>query len=512
MTHKTPAPAWLTGLADFWDQYGYRLVLAGLAVAFLFVMISLLVAHKRKHLDRWVSVVTWIAVYGFSADGMWIVATQKAHLPAELAVAVFFVGDAMMINSMIRSRRRYTRTTVRAWGKVIKPGDPGKHGRAVWLIATVMGLIVAFSSHNPVEWTLRLSLPLGAALMWWNDLTADGITAQRTTWRWTPRRLLLWLGAIVPGDEDLETVSERRQLDELTDIALRAHNVVLCSDRARARARRRLTARLPLAGPGVLEQVQQRVTVADRAVELTAPGTRTLLDEIAAERADMARQIAEVRRQAADAVAVARQQAAAMTDRRVAEVVAEAQREAAEAQRVAAAETAAREAAEATAGRQAAEWRAEAERRRAAEAAAETSRREAAEATAHWRREAEARVAAEAAAAEAAAEAEALRRRPAPAGGGSGGGSRAAAGGGSGGGRRGGGWPETMARCEQLAAEDLSPGEIAARLGISTRTLREHRQLAAEARAADPEVAEATIERARRALSNGHVPAPAGVA
>jgi hypothetical protein len=485
------------GMSDFWHRHGYTVLVAGMALTLLVILATLVVAHKRKHLDRWVSTVTWIAVYGFSADGMWIVATQKAHLPPGLAAAVFFVGDAMMIHSMIRSRQRYTRTTVRdeASGTIITPGDPGKHGRAVWLIATVMGLIVAFSSHNPVEWALRLSLPLGAAFMWWNDLTADGVTAQKTTLLWTPRRLLIRYGVIAPGEDDLETVNERRQLDELTALALRTHGVVPVSDRRKKKARERLTTLLPAAVPGALEEVQRRVDIGHRAVELTAPGTRTVLDEAAAAVADVERRLAattaaytaevdRIRSAAAKEVEAARQQAAAEARRRQS-VAGEAD------QRVE-------------------HLRAELEesrtamRRVQAAAAEDRQRRQEAEAE----RDAAVRTAAEAATARVQD-----RQRPAPApatGGGTGNGARGPATAGNGTGRH---WSETVARYRQAksAQPDLNQVEYAALIGIKERALRIALQRYRDAREVDEAAAEAAVEKALAALSNGHEPVPAGV-
>jgi hypothetical protein len=247
--------------AVFWRGHGDQIMLAGLAVTAVTVVVSAAVAGWRRRIDRWVATVQWIATFGFSGEGMWVVTTQRAHVPPMVAVGVFAVGEAMLLNSMIQARRRYKLTN-----------DPGKHGRAVWIIAIAMGVIVSFAATNTTERLLRLLIPIGAAYNWWNTLTDEGVTKQDTQWRWTPSRLLEWLGAKEPaGQRDLTTAARERRIAAMARCGYRVHTQAL-------------GCRLPVIGSAarfhrmgltaddeMIAQVAARVRRALRIVTLTRP-------------------------------------------------------------------------------------------------------------------------------------------------------------------------------------------------------------------------------------------------
>jgi hypothetical protein len=220
---------WADQIQTLWHGYGYPITLVALTAVVLFLVIALLVSLKRRRVDRWVSTVAWIAGFGFSADSMWTVATHKAHITPAVAWAVFFVGEAFMGNSMIHAGRRYKTTTKRdeKTDTVIKAGDPGKHGRAVWIIAAAMAVIVGFASANPAEFALRASIPLGVALLWWNTLTADGTDKPASKFAWTPTRLLERAGALVPDvNDDLAAMARERRIRALVNVGQRVDSQV----------------------------------------------------------------------------------------------------------------------------------------------------------------------------------------------------------------------------------------------------------------------------------------------
>jgi hypothetical protein len=214
-------------LHDFWTRNGDHIILGGLALLAVLIIGALLWAWRKHKVDAWLVAVTWVGVIGFSAEGMWVVATKKANVPGAVAAGVFFVAEALMIASMRASSRRYKRTTVREDdrpdGKVLKPGDPGKHGRAVWMIALAAGTTVAVSASNWPERILRFCLPLGAALLWWNTLTDEGTSAARSRWRWTPERVLVALGAKEPatGEHDLGAAQREQRVRQLVNVGSR---------------------------------------------------------------------------------------------------------------------------------------------------------------------------------------------------------------------------------------------------------------------------------------------------
>lgn len=223
------------GITEFWHAYGYQVLIGGMAVLFGFIVLSLIISWARGKVDGWVVVVTWIGVFGFSAEGMWVVTTQKAQVPPLVALAVFFVAEGLQITSMRASRRHYIRTTIRGPetedgkpGPIITAGDPGKHARSVWLIAIVAGVIVASSAKNVPEGLLRFAIPMGAAMLWWNLLTDEGTSRSKSRWRWTPGRILEAVGALEPADE------ERNLSEALRERHIRA--MVTYGDRVRDRA------------------------------------------------------------------------------------------------------------------------------------------------------------------------------------------------------------------------------------------------------------------------------------
>ncbi len=243
-------------------------IVGGLVVAAVLAA-AFLVAWARGRVTGWIVAVSWIAAFGFSAEGMWYVATDKAHVPPIVAAGVFFVFELFQVRSMLAARTRYRATTVRAAdGTVTRAGDPGKHGAAVWILALVMGGVVALAAHNLADAALRLSIPLGAALLWWNDLTDEGVVRARSSWRWTPRRLLLAVGAIEPGERDFETVDWERRVAQMTVIAHKLHHGSARLVGWRAARLRRLTL---AADDAMVAEVRRRVERVHAVEEATKP-------------------------------------------------------------------------------------------------------------------------------------------------------------------------------------------------------------------------------------------------
>lgn len=252
----TPTYLW-QALTAVLTRHGDALLLAGLAVTVCTLAVALYAAWRRGRVDRWVSALAWVASFGFSAEGMWVVTTHKAHVPAVVAVGVFFVAEAFQLSSMLQAGRRYR-----------LDGHPGKHGRAVWIIAVAAGTVVAFSAQNLTEAALRFLIPLGAALLWWNTLTDDGMTKPKGRWRWTPTRLLEWLGAIEPDvDRDLVEVNRGRHVAAMVTAAIAVHD----GGRLRSWHTRRLRSLAKVADEGMVAEVRERVGRALAIVELAIP-------------------------------------------------------------------------------------------------------------------------------------------------------------------------------------------------------------------------------------------------
>lgn len=253
----------------FAAEHRNELVLIALALTAAVLVIAVIRAIRRGRADKLVATITGFTVLALSAEGMWVVATERLGLPPILAGSVFFVAEAAMLSSAMRASRQYAQTTIRdAAGNIVKAGNPGKHGRAVWVIAAVTGGIVTLNSHSVVEVPLRLALPLGAAYLWWNALTADGVTeGEKSSWRWTPRRVLLWLGAIEAGERDARQINRDRQIMAMTALARRVHRRGRFAGWHEARLERLAL----LADDGMVAEVQRRVWRSKWIKELTDP-------------------------------------------------------------------------------------------------------------------------------------------------------------------------------------------------------------------------------------------------
>lgn len=256
----TRLDALLATLAAFAGRNAGPLVTGAAAVVVALLVVAVWRAARTGRVDRLITALAWIAGFGFSLEGTWVVTTQRAHVLPLVAVGVFFFGEALQAKSMIQGARYYRLHR-----------HPGKHGRAVWLIAVVIGVVVMFAASNVAEALLRLAIPLGIALAWWNDLTAEGTVRQRGRWRWTPTRLAEWAGAIEPddGERDMTAAARERHVAAMVRAADRLLNGgTLPGDRGRLR-------RLARGADGAMvAEVADRVDRAQRILYLIRPDTR----------------------------------------------------------------------------------------------------------------------------------------------------------------------------------------------------------------------------------------------
>ncbi|WP_189112072.1 hypothetical protein [Pilimelia terevasa] len=150
---------------------------------------------------------------------------------------------------------------------------------------------MSLAGDTATEAALRIAIPLLAVGQWWLGMTADGTTEElgRTSWRWTPRRLLLAVGAIEPGARDAVSVDRDRLVARMTRIEYQRRH----ADPKTARRYGRRLARLSLtADDEVIAEVRRRV---DRATWWQHPAeldaaTQDIADQaVTALRAGLAR-------------------------------------------------------------------------------------------------------------------------------------------------------------------------------------------------------------------------------
>jgi hypothetical protein len=203
---------------------------------------------RSERPDEPLSNIAMLMGFGWSSEAVWVLAGPKgADLPTPIRWSLFVIFEVIMLVFMIRARRNM---------RIL--GHPGRAGRNAWLVATGMSLVAVWTAHNPGETLLRLFVPFLLTLMWWDGLVGEGVrkAAGATSWRWTPRRMLLALGAIEPGERDVETVNRERVTQQMTRLEYRRRHgwKRLAGRRAARLARLSLTA-----DDDMIAEVQRRV-------------------------------------------------------------------------------------------------------------------------------------------------------------------------------------------------------------------------------------------------------------
>jgi hypothetical protein len=215
------------------------------------------IVHSERP-DEPLSNLAMLIGLGWSSEVIWEITRTRLHFPLALTLLVFFVFEVALLLSMMRAKRH-----------VKDFGWTGRFGTTAWTIAVLMSTVAAAASHSLAEAVLRAAIPLVVTRLWWDGVI--GGAAKRpesvSSWRWTPRRLLLAIGAIEPGERDVETVHRERLTQQMTKLEFRRrHGSKRFTERRAARL-----ARLSLtADDAVINDVRSRV---DRALwfEATQP-------------------------------------------------------------------------------------------------------------------------------------------------------------------------------------------------------------------------------------------------
>lgn len=229
----------LTELTD-----GREVLLAGAAVAALILLVFARRIAKANRPDDALSRVALVLGLGWSSEAAW---ELMAGFPTSVRVAIFAVGEVILIVSMIRVARSVRET-----------GRAGRAGQAVWIVASGMALVGLLAADNFGQGVLRSLVPLGLTLMWWQGVVPEG--AKRadgpSSWRWTPRRLLLAIGALEPGERDVETVHRERMIQQMTRLEFRRRGA---SEDRRERLGAKLARLSLMADDEMIAEVRRRV-------------------------------------------------------------------------------------------------------------------------------------------------------------------------------------------------------------------------------------------------------------
>jgi hypothetical protein len=226
---------------------------AALALVVVFALTS-------KKPDRRVALIATTIGLTWMAQGMWQAATTVYHVPALFAGVLFLLFETFMLSAMLRANRFRTDHERRA-----------RPVRFVWSLAVIGGTVVALAEgwHQA---PLRFVVPLLVAWNWHLDLTGDDDPEKRqpTSWRWTPRRLLLALGALEPTKRDAVTIDRERLTARMTMLSFRLiHGDSRISDLLHRKVR---LAKLKLsADDAMIADMYDRLARADGALKPPAP-------------------------------------------------------------------------------------------------------------------------------------------------------------------------------------------------------------------------------------------------
>jgi hypothetical protein len=217
---------------------------------------------KSARPDEPLSNLAMLIGLGWSSEAVWAIARTRLHFPLGLTLLLFVVLESLLVLAMIRAKRSQR-----------DHGHPGRSGRTAWIVASSMALVAATASHSIAEAVLRIAIPLLVTNQWWDGLVGEGRKRQNgsSSWRWTPRRLLLAIGAIEPGERDIATVHRERLTQQMTRLFFKVKH----GRPALAELRKARLARLSLAADdAITADVLQRV---DRATwfEAKRPATTT---------------------------------------------------------------------------------------------------------------------------------------------------------------------------------------------------------------------------------------------
>lgn len=199
-------------LTDVLDRLAHidwpAVLLVAVPAALALVIVFALTSAKP---DRRVTLIATVIGLTWMAQGMWETATKVYLVPALFAGVLFALFETFMLGNMLRANRFRTDHARRS-----------RPVRFVWSLAVTAGAVVSLAEgwHQA---PLRFVVPLLVAWNWYLDLTADDDPAQqqRTSWRWTPHRLLLALGALEPGERDAHTIDRDRHVARMTTLSFR---------------------------------------------------------------------------------------------------------------------------------------------------------------------------------------------------------------------------------------------------------------------------------------------------
>lgn len=234
------------------DLIADPMALLGAAVLSLIALILVLRKIRNVGAGKIADALTGPVMFGgmiWSADAVWILTgEQHMNLPTPLRIAMFAVLEFMMLVAMLRAKDSMDRLK-----------HTGAHGVTVWLIASliaVFGFILGLYEGGLVVALFRPIVPLMLAKLWWDGIRGDG-NRKAGSFKWTPRNLLIALGAIEADERDVREVNRDRLISQMVTVHRRWSNAKADSGR-RDRLEAKLTRLSEKADDTVISEVRER--------------------------------------------------------------------------------------------------------------------------------------------------------------------------------------------------------------------------------------------------------------
>ena len=150
-------------------------------------------AKAGKIADKLVGPVMFAGMI-WSADAVWVLTgPEYLDLPTPLRIGMFSVLEFALLVAMLRAKDSMDRI-----------GRTGAHGASAWLIASAIalfGFILGLYEGGLVVAAFRPLVPLMLTKLWWDGILGDS-ERKAGSFKWTPRNLLILLGAIDADDRD----------------------------------------------------------------------------------------------------------------------------------------------------------------------------------------------------------------------------------------------------------------------------------------------------------------------
>lgn len=185
--------------------------LALVAVTVVYTALRIRKIAKSEKPDEPMSNLGMLIGLGWSSEAVWVLTGENgADLVLPLRILMFAIVELILGVFMIRAKRNMKES-----------GNPGKSGVYARVVAGGMSMIAVGTAHNFSEGVFRLLIPVLLILMWWDGLVGETELSDNDeggTFNWTPRKILIRLGAITPGSKDVKTVHRDQLIQRMTDL------------------------------------------------------------------------------------------------------------------------------------------------------------------------------------------------------------------------------------------------------------------------------------------------------